>query len=271
MKELKILKKAVKAAGEEVLKCYCSGFKINYKEDKSPLTQADLSSNAILREMLAETGYPVLSEEDADDLKRLNGAKVWIIDPLDGTMDFVQETGEFSVMVGLVEEERPILGAVFQPATGELFYAEKGRGAFRESGLGQKEKLQVSPIKETKESRMVVSRNHLKPEDESLAAKLQIQEMKKVGSNGVKIAKIAAGEADFFVNTGSGMGEWDSCGPDIILQEAGGILTDKFGKEIIYNKKEPVLKNGLIAGNKDLHRKIVENLNAESMESGIKE
>jgi 3'(2'), 5'-bisphosphate nucleotidase len=262
MEELKILKKAIRTAGEEVLKHYRSDLKIDYKEDESPLTQADLSSNAVLKEMLAETGYPILSEEGADDLKRLNSAKVWIIDPLDGTMDFIQETGEFSVMAGLVDQGKPLLGAVFQPATGELFYAEKGKGAFKEDGYRQKKRLQVSSTKEVKEARMVVSRNHLKPEDESLADKLQIKKMKKVGSNGVKIAKIAAGEADFFVNTGSGMGEWDSCAPDIILKEAGGILTDKLGQEIMYNKKEPILKNGLVAGNKLLHKKVAEALNS---------
>ncbi|MFO7807245.1 MAG: 3'(2'),5'-bisphosphate nucleotidase CysQ [Candidatus Moraniibacteriota bacterium] len=259
MNRTQFLKKIIQEAGEEILKYYKINTEIETKKDNSPLTQADLASNEILSENLAETGYPVLSEEIADDKKRLASDRVWIIDPLDGTMDFIQETGEFSVMVGLVENGKPVLGAVYQPVSEDLFYAEQNKGAFWENTQSESkpQKIQVSGVKDPKNARMVVSRNHLKPQDQEIAEKLQVMEYKKTGSNGVKICLIARGEADFFINSGSGMGEWDSCAPEIILREAGGIVTDITGERLLYNKDNPINKKGLVASNGSFHDRIL--------------
>ncbi|MDZ7612033.1 MAG: 3'(2'),5'-bisphosphate nucleotidase CysQ [Candidatus Moranbacteria bacterium] len=261
MNDLNLLKKAVKEAGDAALRYYKKKeAKVEYKKDESPLTEADLASNKILCENLAGAGYPILSEENEDDLDRLKIGKVWIIDPLDGTMDFVQETGEFSVMAALAENGRPALGAVYLPATGELYWSEKGKGAFLEIGANQSEKLETTSIDDSKKARMVVSRNHLKPEDEQISQKLGINKMKKVGSNGIKIGLIAKGEAELFLNTGSGMGEWDLCAPEIILEEAGGEVTDKRGRKIQYNKNEPYLKEGIVASNGRFHESVLREL-----------
>ena len=102
-------------AGDKILEVYETDFSTEKKDDDSPITQADIESNKILKEVLGETGITILSEEDVDDKKRLSEEKVWIVDPLDGTTDFVNKTGEFTIMVGLVEKQKSILGLIYWP------------------------------------------------------------------------------------------------------------------------------------------------------------
>ena len=103
----------IEKAGEKILEVYETDFSTEKKDDDSPITQADIESNKILKEVLGETGITILSEEDVDDKKRLSEEKVWIVDPLDGTTDFVNRTGEFTIMVGLVEKQKSILGLIY--------------------------------------------------------------------------------------------------------------------------------------------------------------
>ena len=107
----------IEKAGEKILEVYETDFSTEKKDDDSPITQADIESNKILKEVLGETGITILSEEDVDDKKRLSEEKVWIVDPLDGTTDFVNRTGEFTIMVGLVEKQKSILGLIYWPIT----------------------------------------------------------------------------------------------------------------------------------------------------------
>jgi len=257
MKEIEILKKVIKEAGEAAMSFYDNPG-VNYKEDQSPVTGADLASEKVLLKALSKTGHSILSEESEDDLERLDSKKVWIIDPLDGTKDFIQKTGEFSVMVALVKKGRPILGAVYKPAERKLFYAEKGKGAFLEIEDSNIEKLQVSDISDPSLARMVVSRNHLKSEDAQVAESMKVAGFKKHGSNGLKIGQIAKQKADFFINTTGKMSEWDFCGPEIILTEAGGKMTDIYGEELVYNKEDPKMRGGMVASNGQFHDKIIE-------------
>jgi len=259
-KKLDEIKQAIIKAGEETLKFYDNP-EVEYKENDSPVTKADLASEKIVLEALQKTGLPILSEETEDDLSRLGSKKAWIVDPLDGTKDFIQKTGDFSIMVGLVENGRPILGLVYSPSTKELFYAEKNKGAFVEIDEGESQRLQVSGIENSKEARMVVSRNHLKPEDKAVGDFLKVASLEKRGSNGLKIGSISSGETEFFINTTSKMGEWDFCGPEIILTEAGGMMTDIKGDILIYNKKNPRMKTGLVASNGKFHDKIIKAIN----------
>ena len=113
--ELGKILNGVEKAGEKIIEIYETDFSTEKKEDDSPITQADIESNKILKEVLDETGITVLSEEDADDKKRLSEEKVWIVDPLDGTTDFVNRTGEFTIMVGLVENHKSVLGMIYWP------------------------------------------------------------------------------------------------------------------------------------------------------------
>ena len=117
-------------AGDRVREIYESDFEVSKKDDNSPITKADLESNKIIRAALEKTGIPILSEEDVDDKSRLNSDKIWIVDPLDGTTDFVNRTGEFTIMVGLVENHVPVMGLIYWPTKQKLYYAERGMGAF---------------------------------------------------------------------------------------------------------------------------------------------
>ena len=105
----------IEKAGEKILEVYETDFSTEKKDDDSPITQADIESNKILKEVLGETGITILSEEDVDDKKRLSEEKVWIIDPLDGTTDFVNRSGDFTIIVGLVEKQKSVLGLIYWP------------------------------------------------------------------------------------------------------------------------------------------------------------
>ena len=112
----------IEKAGEKILEVYETDFSTEKKDDDSPITQADIESNKILKEVLGETGITILSEEDVDDKKRLSEEKVWIVDPLDGTTDFVNRTGEFTIMVGLVEKQKSILGLIYWPIKKKMYF-----------------------------------------------------------------------------------------------------------------------------------------------------
>ena len=120
----------VEKAGEKIIEVYETDFSTEKKDDDSPVTQADIESNKILKQVLGETGITILSEEDMDDKKRLLEDKIWIVDPLDGTQDFVNRTDEFSILVGLVENHIPVMGLVYLPIKKILYLAEKDMGAF---------------------------------------------------------------------------------------------------------------------------------------------
>ena len=131
--ELDLAIKAAQEAGNTILKIYEKDFKTFTKTDNSPVTDADLQSNKIIKEILSVTKHSILSEEDVDDKNRLSDDMVWIIDPLDGTSDFIDKTGEFTVMIALVENQKPILGVIAWPTEKTLFVAQKNCGAFRYS------------------------------------------------------------------------------------------------------------------------------------------
>ena len=245
-------------AGTKALKYYDSP-QVEYKEDDSPVTQADLASEKIILEGLRQmaSGYGIISEEMPDDKSRLQKDYVWVVDPLDGTTDFIKKTGEFSIMIGLVHKGQPIMGVVYQPVLEKMYYAERGRGAFILIGEGSDIKLQVSPVNELSKSRLVVSRNHLSSDDAKYAQEMGLKNYVQAGSNGIKMCLIAQGNADIFFNTWIGMGEWDSCAPQIILNEAGGIVTGVDGNQIIYNKPDPINHTGLVASNGILHKEVL--------------
>ena len=151
---------AIIRAGEKIQDIYNTDFEVNIKDDDSPITKADLESNKILRSVLEISGIPILSEEDVDDKTRLGSEKVWIVDPLDGTSDFVNRTGEFTIMVGLVQNHIPVMGLIYWPINQKLYYAEKGMGAFcYNSGIW--DKISVRENRDLENCLALVSRHHL--------------------------------------------------------------------------------------------------------------
>ncbi len=228
----KILEGIVRA-GEKVIEVYETDFSSEKKEDDSPITQADIESNKILKEVLGETGITILSEEDADDKKRLSEDKVWIIDPLDGTTDFVNRTGEFTIMVGLVENHKSVLGMIYWPTKNKMYLAESGKGAFCHDE--EWEKIEVTMMSEIQNCHALVSRHHLSEKEKKLLDEMEISVVTSIGSS-LKVTEIASGEAEIYVTTTNKMKQWDTCASNCIISEAGGKMTDISGKEMWFIK-----------------------------------
>ncbi|MFC1662960.1 3'(2'),5'-bisphosphate nucleotidase CysQ [Patescibacteria group bacterium] len=256
MSDLARAQTAAQIAGEKILTYYKRNIKIDYRDNEA-VTEADKQSGAIIISQLQNKNYGMISEEKADDRERMKKEFVWIVDPLDGTTDFIQGTGEFSIMIGLVHYSRPILGVVYLPLQKKLYFAQTGKGAYlRESGKSPK-RLRVSQNHRLDKAVFLTSRNHYSDDDAYTAKCLRLPKPIKMGSNGVKISLIAEGGADCFFNSTNRMSEYDSCAPDIILHEAGGRVTDKNGRVIHYNKEKPTLPNGLVASNGYFHDEII--------------
>jgi 3'(2'), 5'-bisphosphate nucleotidase len=240
-------------AGEAVIAVYRKDFQVYEKVDESPVTDADLKANTIILEGLEKYGYPVISEETKDSEERLKSDKVWIVDPIDGTKDFIDQTGEFCILIGLAEKGRSILGVAYQPTTKKTYFAEKGKGAFVQIADEKPIKLNVTETKDETKANALTSRHHLSERVVQILEKLNVVSYERCGSNGLKIAKIAEGAADLYFTQTDKMGEWDNCATDIILREAGGMVTDIQGKDLQYNKKVPNNLYGVIASNGFLH------------------
>jgi 3'(2'), 5'-bisphosphate nucleotidase len=239
-------------AGKMAMDFYGGKYEVKQKQNKTPVTEADIAVNNYLMKELSKYNYSILSEEIEDNFeKRKNVDFFWIIDPLDGTSDFVQNTGEFSIMIGLVDNVgQSVLGVVFAPNLDEMYWAEKNKGAYLcQSGLDLKfhQKIQVSK-KSLKNGKILTSRNHLGEYEQRIAKKYNMKQI-PAGSAGLKICWIARGDAELYINSSDKSGLWDTCAADIILSEAGGFMVDKNFNKIKYNTKETALLDGYIASN----------------------
>lgn len=257
-KELKDSIRLIRTAGEAVLNIYERKPNTFRKKDRSVVTEADLVSQKIISDGLSKYKYGILSEEGDDDISRLKMKRVWILDPLDGTLDFLQKTGEFSIMLALVENGQPILGVVFKPDEDKLYYAEKGEGSFLIERDGKPKRLKVSDISGISEAKYLLSRNHLSELEKKLEDSGEGEKFTHMGSFGVKWGIIAEGRAEVNVNPSNKSSQWDTAAPEVILREAGGEVTDLSGKEFVYNVRETKNLNGVVASNKTLHRKFLE-------------
>ncbi|MCK5211931.1 3'(2'),5'-bisphosphate nucleotidase CysQ [Candidatus Parcubacteria bacterium] len=251
-------------AGQTVLSYYGQNLNIKDKGNDSPVTVADLESNKVLVSGLREFGWPILSEEGVDDKKRFGAELVWIIDPLDGTKDFIQETGEFTIMIGLVEKQanntyRPILGVIYRPTAKTIYYAIKGGGVWAKQGEHKPRLLKVAPVSKWQDIIMLTSRNHTTDLEKRLAKKLGIPKILTYGSS-LKACLIADKKGHINLNTTPKTFEWDVCASDIIVHEAGGKFTDSKGKLFNYNKKDPRNQRGYAATNGIIHDEIIENI-----------
>jgi 3'(2'), 5'-bisphosphate nucleotidase len=242
---------AITKAGEKIQEVYDTDFEVIKKDDNSPVTKADLESNKILRSVLEKTGIPILSEEDEDDKSRLESEKVWIVDPLDGTQDFVNRTGEFTVLVGLVENQIPVMGLVYLPTKKILYYGEKGLGAFCYKSE-KWEKISVRDVRDLKDCLALVSRHHLSDKEKQLLKDLEISKTAQIGST-LKVMEVAAGRADIYLTTTTKMHQWDTAASWCIISEAGGKMTNLLGNELIYNTDNIFHLDGLLISNGFVH------------------
>ena len=253
--QLEIIIDSIIKAGDKILEIYESDFQVEKKDDNSPITKADLESNKIIKESLLQTGIPILSEEDADDKSRITSDKVWIVDPLDGTQDFVNRTGEFTIMIGLVENHIPIMGLVHWPTKKKLYFAENGLGAFCHDSETWS-KIMVRNVKEIEGSLALVSRHHLSDKEKKMLEYLKIKNATSIGSS-LKVMEIASGRADIYLTTTNKMKQWDTAASHCIISEAGGKITDISGNDLVYNTDSVNHENGLLVTNGIIHEEVV--------------
>ncbi|MEQ9468772.1 MAG: 3'(2'),5'-bisphosphate nucleotidase CysQ [Ekhidna sp.] len=236
---LRVAKKAALAAGVEILTIYESGdFSIEAKSDDSPLTLADKAAHRKIVSFLEETGMPILSEEGRDIPfeERSEWEYFWMVDPLDGTKEFIKRNGEFTVNIALIHKGKSILGVVYPPVIGEMYWALDGQGSFRERNG------EVAQINTTKKSlnesglKVVASRSHMSAETEGYIAKFENPEIVSKGSS-LKFLLVASGEADVYPRFGPTM-EWDTAAAHVIVTEAGGrVVLDDETTPLEYNKE----------------------------------
>ena len=255
--ELEVAKSLAIRAGEILLQHYDRP-NVSWKEHDNPVTEADRQASAFLVEelkrMFPEDG--ILSEEELDDTSRLSKSRVWIIDPLDGTKEFISHVAEFAVMIGLSIEGSAGLGVVYQPITQKLYYANRGSGAFlTESGTTRQ--LHVSRDTDPHAMTIALSRSHPSAMVDMIQGELGIARTVTSGSMGLKVGLICEGRAHVYLNTGRGTSQWDTCAPDVILHEAGGRMTDLLGIALRYNGRELRNLRGVIASNGTIHERIV--------------
>lgn len=261
MEYISQIKEELFEIGMKVLKIYNTDFSHELKQDKSPLTQADMLAHNELMKLLKNKfpKYGIISEECENEEDLDNKEFIFVIDPIDGTKDFIQKTNEFSIMIGLIDKNRqPIFGVVYSPALDEIVWAQKNQGAFLEKS-GIQSQLIVSSIANFENITLVRSRNHFSKFDELICKSLNISKTKKCGSVGVKFCEIAKGNAELCYYTNSKMGIWDDCAPQIILEEAGGEVFDINGGYPKYNIHERKMKFGFVGTNGRVSKnKIVE-------------
>lgn len=247
-------------AAEVVLDWHKKGFEVDYKGEDDPVTSADRAANDLILARLKEY-FPddaVLSEESRDDLSRLESKRVWIVDPLDGTKDFVSGTGDFCVMIGLADEGVPVVGAVCKPLDMTVWHAARGQGAVVETRGAEPRALAVSDVTVPSEMCLVVTRTHRFALMEELIQVLGISAEHPLGSVGLKVGALSTAEADIYVHLSPGVKEWDTCGPEAILSEAGGRITDTFGEPLLYNQRDVMRNHGVLASNGRVHEKLAD-------------
>ena len=246
---LDAVRRIADAAARRILRVYHSPFEVARKADESPLTEADLASHRTIVEGLEglSPSLPVLSEESADEVDfatRVGWTRYWLVDPLDGTKDFVKRNGEFTVNVALIERHAPVLGVVAAPVTGVCYAAGRGLGARRYDPDGATSVLRVrTPA--AKPWRVAASRSHLDRRTEAFIRNLGPSERVSIGSS-LKFCLLAEGGVDVYPRFGPTC-EWDTAAAQCVVEQAGGRVTDLGLEPLRYNTGESLLNPYFLA------------------------
>ena len=256
--DLELALAAVRAAAVPIMDTFRSDPEVRHKGPDQPVTDADLEADAVLKERLTahRPDYGWLSEESADRPERLERARVWIVDPVDGTRSFIQGYREFAVSVALVEAGTAVVGVIYNPARGHVVWATAGGGAFSAeewTGGGDGTRLELSPDQATADTTLLASRSERRDgEFEPFEADWEVRE---VGSTAWKLAGTALGRGAY-ISRGP-KSEWDVAAGVLIVGEAGGLVTDLDGHALTFNRREPYV-HGVVAGRPDAHRRLLE-------------
>jgi len=243
-------------AARAIMDIYDSDFAVELKDDRTPLTEADRVAHAIIVEGLGQlsTRLPVLSEESAghEVENRRQWDEFWLVDPLDGTKEFVKRNGEFTVNIALIEQHKPVLGVVNAPALDAIYAGADSLGAFKQVG-GNLTPIEVQKPA-TEPLRVVGSRSHPSLELAAFLETLGPHEIKSMGSS-LKICLVAEGEADLYPRLGP-TSEWDTAAAEAILISAGGSMMDLMGQPLAYNARETLLNPNFLALGDDIRDRL---------------
>lgn len=225
-------------AGAAILEIYNSDFAVEKKQDASPVTEADQRAETLILMALHQelsTHFPIVAEEAvaAGQIPEVGGSPFWLVDPLDGTKEFINRRGEFTVNIALIEDGRPIMGVVHVPAKGTSYWGSP-LGAFMKDESGKVVPIKCRPMPD-KGVIAVASRSHSNPETEEFLAKFDIGEAISSGSS-IKFCLVAAGLADLYPRMGRTM-EWDTAAGHAVVRFAGGTVTRVDGEELLYGKE----------------------------------
>jgi 3'(2'), 5'-bisphosphate nucleotidase len=261
--ELSAMLRIAAEAAAVVMQVYARPFAVDYKAPQDPVTEADRLANALICEQLEREfpGVPIVAEEsDPATFEHFRGSeRVFFVDPVDGTREFVERNGEFAVMIGLLEGERALAAVIDAPARGDVFAGWVGRGAFRVRE-GKREPISVSDIDDLRRGSIVGSRSHRSPALERALLELKPREVKVLGSAGLKGTLVACGEVEAYVAPGYAGQRWDACAADALVTAAGGVLTDTYGDALEYRAASLRNDRGLIASNRRVHETLVRGL-----------
>jgi 3'(2'), 5'-bisphosphate nucleotidase len=256
-----------RGAGAIILEFYKNGVvaeeKIGVDNFVEAVTEADRAASRFIMAGLHKA-FPddfVLSEEESDEPSvRLSKSRVWMVDPLDGTLGFIRRDHDFAVQIGLTEAGKAIAGVVYLPVENILYFGSRGRGSFRVGEDGETTRLTVTDNSVVETFNLAVSRNHRSPKMEMLKQQLGIEHETQRGSVGLKVGLLAEQTCDLYIHLSPRTKYWDTCAPQIILEEAGGKLTDIFGGAFDYNLADVQNHNGILASNGAVHDGIIRKL-----------
>lgn len=253
--ELDVALKTAREAAAILLRHYDAPSESWEKADDNPLTHADLAANRLITEALRKA-FPedgILSEETADEPSRTSRRRVWIVDPMDGTKEFIKRIPEFAVSIGLVEDGEPVVGVIVNPLANTAVWATRNGGTFRDG-----KRVQVSSCAQLAEASVIASRTEIS-RNQFAPYEGWFKELRPVGSIAWKLACIASGDGDFNVSTNP-KNEWDVCAGDLLVREAGGTYLNFEGKKRVYNQRDPLINIGTAAGPPELVKQFLARL-----------
>lgn len=257
-RESEVASQLAREAGEVILRIYATDFPVDYKAKDDPVTEADRLASRVIVEGLRRD-FPndmVVSEEEPISTLASVPDRVWYVDPLDGTQEFIKRNGEFAVMIGLAVGGRPRVGVVFRPVTAELFVGIVGQGAWLGTNEG-KGPLRVSGEIDPSRLRLVASRSHRDHRVDEVRRRLGISEESRIGSVGIKVGLLVTRQAEVYVEPSTMTKAWDSCAPEAILHAGGGRMTDLEGAPLRYVPSDVRNWKGLVATNEACHDRVI--------------
>lgn len=243
---LELAKYAAVEAGKKVMEIYQSGdFERYSKDDNSPVTSADYAANEIITNILNNSSFklPIMSEEQKNAVleERKQWHQYWLIDPIDGTKEFIVKSGHFAVNVALIEDNEPVIGVIYWPVTDTLYYASKNAGAFKVSE-NQTQAIHVRRMEDPLTDDIVIAISREQPQEWVMSRMNEDRHYSTValGSCSLKSCLVAEGKADVFLRIGE-TGEWDTGAPQCIVSEAGGNISSVNFKPLTYNRRDSLI------------------------------